>query len=319
MKKLALLSAVVLGLSGCATQGPVAEVRLVSQAFENLSGASQPLLDELALAERAQGRRVALARAGANEARAPGAPVDTANAKICPGILLIALPESAGVPPVQNDFCPEDSPYWSELDDPPGTRAFRRALAAVGDYTTLLMMLAENRNIDEAMGQLQVLAGNLGTALAMVGGGGVDATLGTALEAFKPLLQIAAQRANSEELKRLVKQESPKVDKLVEALRASARPMFRTLTGQSRRLLTRDGADPAQIKAEAARVEGYRVAISNYVMLLDQYGRLLGDLVAAYEQPHPGSLASLAQRSARLSAQAEAWRRSLAALRSGLQ
>jgi hypothetical protein len=60
------------------------------------------------------------------------------------------------------------------------------------------------------------------------------------------------------------------------------------------------------------------LAVSNYVVLLEQYGRLLDALVAVYDQPHPTTLASLAQRSALLSAQAEAWRRSLAALRSGL-
>ena len=298
-------------LAGCATQAPVAEVRLAAQAFDNLSNASQPLLDELAVAERAQGRRVALARAKNNENAPPG------TSKTCPGILLLPLPENAAAPPVQNDFCLDDSVYWSELDDPPAARAFRRALAATGDYTTLLMLLAENRNIDEAMAQLKTLTGNLGAALAMVDGASVDATLGSALEAFRPLLTMAAQRANTEELKRLVQQESPKVERLLVALRNSAPAMFRTLTGQARRLLTSQ-ADIGQIKAEAVRVEGYRLSVSNYVVLLDQYGALLHDLVLHYEQPRAGNLAALAEQSARLSAQAEAWRRSLAALRSGL-
>ena len=314
-----ILSALVVVFSGCATQRPLAEVRLVAQAFDNLGSASQPLLDELALAERAQGRRVALARARGNEDQAVGGAAPTANAKVCPGIVLLDLPDSAGTPPVQNDFCPEDSAYWSELSDPPATRAFRRALAAVGDYTTLLVMLAEDRNIDEAMGQLQVLTGNLGSAFSATGSVGVEAALATALEAFKPLLEMAAQQANTEELKRLVKETSPKVIGLVDALRNGARPMFRTLTGQSRRLLSEGGADPGLIKAEAGRIEGYRLTVSNYVVLLEQYGSLLADLVAAYERPQQNTLASLAERSAQLSAQADAWRRSLAVLRSGLR
>ena len=69
--------------------------------------------------------------------------------------------------------------------------------------------------------------------------------------------------------------------------------------------------------AEAARIEkAYRVAVSNYVVLLDQYGSLLSELVRIYDQSGGAlTLASLARRSAQLSAQADAWRRSLAALR----
>ena len=62
-----------------------------------------------------------------------------------------------------------DTYYYSELADPPATRVFRHALAAVGDYTILLVLLAENRNLDEAKAQIQVLAGNLGGALASSG------------------------------------------------------------------------------------------------------------------------------------------------------
>ena len=50
-------------LSGCATQAPVTEVRLISDSFKTLDAASQPLLDDLAAAEREQGKRAALIRA----------------------------------------------------------------------------------------------------------------------------------------------------------------------------------------------------------------------------------------------------------------
>jgi hypothetical protein len=70
---------------------------------------------------------------------------------------------------------------------------------------------------------------------------------------------------------------------------------------------------------ESLRIEAYRVAISNYVVLLDRYRELLKDLVAAYDSPrNPVTLARIAERSAQLSTQADAWRRSLASLRTGL-
>lgn len=307
---------VSLALAGCASTGPLAEVGLVAQAFDNLSAASQPLLDELALAERAQGQRVALARARSNEQRASGT---TAAARSrCPEIVLLALPESLGISPVQNGFCLEDSPYWSELGDPPATRAFRRALAAVGDYTTLLMVLAENRNVDEALGQLRVMGGNLGMALSTVGEGGVDAALATALEAFRPLLETAAQRANAQELQRLVRQESAKVQALLTALRGAARPMFNTLSSQTRQQMVDLASDSGTLRSGAARIEGYRQSVANFVILLEQYASLLDELLLFYETPGKPTLAALAQRSAHLSAQAEAWRRALAALHASL-
>src|SRR5262245_59140005 len=54
-------------LASCAAQPPVAEVRLVASAYDQLSAASQPLLDHLALAEREQGKVVAFERAQASK------------------------------------------------------------------------------------------------------------------------------------------------------------------------------------------------------------------------------------------------------------
>lgn len=313
----ALLAA--LALAGCASQPPVGEVRLVAKAFDNLNTASQPLLDELALAERAQGQSAALARA---EAHAK-APTDAAPAipgsERCPRILVLGG-KIKDIPEVQNGFCPDDSYYYSELADPPGTRAFRQALAAVGDYTQLLVILAEGQNLDEAKGQLATLTGNLGLALSAAGASGAGPTLNVLLQAFNPVLDLAAQGSNAKELKRLAVQESPKVQKLLGALRTQAGEFFITLTEapMARYNLALDKPDVEA--AEAARIEAYRVAVSNYVVLLDQYGALLGDLAKVCDQPKgPITLASLAERSAQLSAQADAWRRSLASLRAGLR
>lgn len=318
-------------LAGCATQ-PVAEVRMVAKAFDNLNAASQPLLDDLALAEREQGRRVAeklakerakrdseprpappAAGAGPERRAAPGR-VDP-----CPSVLLVGG-EKRGFPAVQHGFCPPDSPYYSELGDPPATRAFRRALAAVGDYTQLLLLLAEDRNVDEAKGQLQGLAGNLGATLEAVGVGGASLVAGPIVEALNPLIELAAKDANAAELKRVVLQESPKVEALVAALGKGAPEVFRTVSENAFRRFNTIGLDNLEVaKAEAQRIEAYRVAVSTYVMLLDEYRELLRALAAAYDLPRStATLAALAERSAQLSARADAWRRTLASLRTAL-
>jgi hypothetical protein len=308
-----------LTLTGCATQPPVGEVHLVAKAFDNLNTASQPLLDELALAERAQGKSAALARAEIHSKEPADAGSALPGAERCPHILVLGG-KMNDFPEVQNGFCPDDSYYYSDLADPPGTRAFRQALAAVGDYTQLLVILAEGRNLDEAKGQLVTLTGNLGLALSAAGVTGAGPTLNVLLQAFNPVLDLAAKGANAKELKRLVVQESPQVEKLVGELRTQAGEFFTTLTEapMARFNLALDKPDVAA--AEAARIEAYRIAVSNYVVLLDQYGSLLGDVVKAYDQPNGAvTLGSLAERSAQLSAQADAWRRSLASLRAGLR
>lgn len=316
---LALLAA---ALAGCATPPPVAEVSMVAKAFDNLNAASQPLLDDMALAERAQGRSAAESRARQRAEDRPGAAGATAMQQLlqrCPGILMMG--GEGNLPGVQNGFCIEDSYYYSELADPPGTRAIRRALAAVGNYTQLMVVLAEGRNIDEAKGQLQALAGNAGIALEAAGAGGTGVMLGSALSALDPLITLAAKDANAEELRRVVREELPKVQAVIKELRSAARELFNTVTEAPLARFNTEGlSNPEAAKAEAHRIEGYRAMISGYVVLLDRYSALMGDLVIVYDHPRrPATLASLAEQSAQLSAQADAWRRALAVLRTGLR
>ncbi len=328
--KLSLLCGALMA-AGCATKPPLAEVRIVGKAFDDLNAASQPLIDDLALAERTQGKAAAEDRAreravdpaggpGGRTARpAPGAAGGGSDSGACGQILLVGG-EKEGWPAVQNGFCPPDSYYYSELADPPATRAFRHALAAIGAYTRLLLLLAEGGNLEQARGQLQALAGNLGTALQAVGVTGAGLLARPVLEALNPLIELAARDANAEELERVVRNEAPKVIALLEALRDAAPELFTTLAETSMARFNESPDSQVVARAEAARIEAYRVAVSNYVVLLDQYGRLLNELVAVYSRAKGSlSLGYLAEQSAELSARAEAWRRSLASLRSGLR
>ena len=314
---------VALFTGGCAMQPPIADVKLVAEAFEQLNAASQPLFDDLALAEREQGRTVAVDRAlSARESPKPGP---------CGGYPYVGNTDEQGNPDgpgVIDGFCVEDAPYYSEIIDPPGTRTFRRALAAVGDYTELLLILAEGRNIDEATAQLHTLAGNAGAALgsagALVGApqaAGIAPALNGLVTAFEPLIGRAAQRSNANELKRLVREESPKVEKVLEALGDGVPALFNTLAETPLARFNTVGLDnPEVAKVEIDRIEGYRVAVSNFVVLLDQYRSLLHDLVAAYDAPRGSvTLASLVERSGDLAARADAWRRTLANLRTGIR
>ena len=307
-----MLTAGIVLLAGCATPVPLAETRTVGKAFDDLNAASQPLLDDLALAERAQGQRNARGRA------ATIAKGGTPQPNPCPDVVLRSG-ASAGAPSVQAGFCLDDATYYSELADPPATRAFRRSHAAIGDYSRLLLLLAEGRNIEEARAQLASIAGNLGAALEATGVTGAGVIAPALLQALNPLIELAARDANAEELRRVVRAEAPKVERLAIALRDGAPALFDTLTGQSLARFGAEGLTNVEIqKTEGQRIEGYRVAVSNYVVLLDQYRQLLRELVAAYDRPGAG-LAHLAERSGELSARADVWRRTLANLRTGLR
>ena len=310
-------------LAACASAPPLTEVRLVAKAFEDLDAASAPLLDDLAVAERAQGRSNAQERArnhsGGSPAAAPAAATTSTAAATaaavtdrCPHVLEVT---GAGGASVQRGYCLDDSYYYSELADPPATAAFRRSLAAVGDYTEVLVILAEGRNIEAAQAQLQSLAGNVGSTLELAGATGIGTALSGFSAALQPVVALAAKRANARELARNVKDVAPQALAVIEQLRNTAPTLFNTLTDQSLRGFQRVSEDAAKVRA--GRIETYRGAIANYVVLLDQYRQLLTQLVASYDENGRPTLAGLAERSAQLSAQADTWRRTFTALRRG--
>lgn len=307
---LTLLAAIA--CTGCATNTPVAEVRLVSKAFQDLNAASAPLLDDLAFAERAQGKVAANVRA---KKHVGGVDPNAAVEDRCSHVTLV----SVGSDTVQNGFCIEDSYYYSELADPPATAAFRRSLSAVESYTDVLLILAEGRNIEAAQAEVQSLAGNVGGVLDLAGAGAAGEALKVFAGALQPVLDLAAKRANAKELERNVKDVAPAAVAVVGKLRIVAPELFTTLTERPLAKLRTVGLTNSEVAAaEAKRIEAYRLAVSNYVVLLDQYQRLLDRLVQSYDvEGRPITLSGLVQQSANLSFQADAWRRTYSALRMG--
>jgi hypothetical protein len=337
-RNLVLLVVTIIACAGCATNVPVAEVRLVGKAFQDLNAASAPLLDDLAVAERAQGKAVAGVRAKSNSRAAAEAisgdgdvrnvatsaltpseaDVEGTSENRCEAVGLLTVSSLS----VQNGFCVSDSYYYSELADPPATATFRRSLAAVDSYTNVLLILAEGRNIEAAQAEVQSLAGNVGGVLEIAGATGASAAMQGVVGALKPLLDLAAKQSNAKELARNVKDVSPKVVVVIEQLRVAAPELFNTLTERALASLQRAKLKPDTsaeiVRIEAMRIEAYRTVVSNYVVLLDQYERLLDRLVESYDTTGKVvTLSGLVQQSAQLSAQADAWRRSYSALRMG--
>jgi hypothetical protein len=129
------------------------------------------------------------------------------------------------------------------------------------------------------------------------------------------VIDAAARAENAQELKRLVLEGADDVDQLISALQASGPAMFDVLKAAPRRAFNMV-EDPQAQRGELEKIAAYRVAVANYVVLLEQLRTTLKALVAAVRTPSSGAtLGSLSAASTDLLVQAEAVRRAYAALR----
>jgi hypothetical protein len=290
---------------GCSV-APIEETRSFSKAFAAVDGASQPLLDDHAFAERRQGQQNAEVKA--KKGLYEGA---------CKGIVWAEVDATSGY---IDGFCIDDAPYFSELGDPPATQAFRHGIRLIGDYSQVLLFLAEGRNLDETSAQVQALGQNIAALVSVASGPGAAAGVTSVLGALDPIIKDAAQRKNVEEMKRLVLSGAPLIKKLIESLRVAAPEIFNTLIFQSVKGVTsREARENKTVaKGYLERVAAYRIVMSNYVVLLGELELSFDQLVIAFQQPRNAvSLAIIAERSGRLSASAEAWRKVYSTLRTG--
>ena len=298
---LALLAATL--LAGCAT-APVEQIKYFSQAFNTVNTLGQPLLDDLALAERTQGQQIAVRRAQ-NKSRVG---IDE-----CPPGEFPWVEAASGKQGIIRGFCLRDAAYFSVLSDPPATASMRGALLVIERYADVLSALAEGRNVEGAVGQLDALAKNVTGLLGIAG------EIAPALSALQPILESAAKQANAAEAKRLILEGAPKVTALIAALRRAVPAMFKTLIeAPDARLTSAAASDPALAAVDVVRIDAYRTTVANYVVLLGKM-QTAWDLTvaAANSPPGVGRLAALIQQTAELKGDAEAARKALAILRSG--
>ena len=301
--RLATLAGVLL-LAGCAS-APVDQIRYFSQAFAAVNTVGQPLLDDLAIAERAQGRQIAQRRAqGESEVGNAACPKERVPWQV-----------AAGSTGFIRGYCLPDSGYFSDLGDPPATAQLRGGLLVIERFAAVLSLLAEGKNVDGAIGEVDALGQQVSGLLAVAGV--AEQPIGVALTALQPILASAARQANAAEARRLILLGAPKVSVLVAALHSAAPAMFDTLIEASaqRAVLLEQ---PGPVATEITRIEAYRVAVANYVVLLQQLQSAWDATLAAATAPNgQAGIASLVAQTAELRSNAEAARRVFAVLRMG--
>ncbi len=304
MKMLAVKSlfaaCLLLLLSACKTI-PSNQINYFSQAFASVNGVSQPLLDDMALAERAQGQAIAARRAQGKSQN---------GVEQCPPAQFPWRSTADGKQGFINGFCASDAAYFTNLGDPPVTKSIRNALAVVDAYANLLSGLDSGANITTAMGQMK----GIGEDLSSLTGAG---QLVPAMAALAPIFKSVAQQSNAAEARRLILEGAPHVNSVLAALRNSAPVLFNTLTESSAKTLTGD-VTGAAAQNELDRINTYRIAVANFVVLLDKLQGAWNLTVEAVTKPESATnLAALSRYSAELKNDADAARRAFALLRSG--
>jgi hypothetical protein len=190
--------------------------------------------------------------------------------------------------------------YISTIAEAPDTTNYRRALVILHDYAELLRVLVDGSNMETARGQIEALAANISVLTA-------NPAFALAAKELSFLFDQLIAAANIAEAKRLAVAGETPIRDLVVAMKDATPSMFRVLTLDLRRS-----------RVESTKFTEYRIALANYVVLLDRLGETFSRLIRAFERPsNPVTLAALVKATADLNADVRAMRQSLAVLRRG--
>jgi len=197
----------------------------------------------------------------------------------------------------------DDAYYYSTIGEAPATRQFRRAIAIIYEYSELLRILVDGTNVQAVHGQVEKLAANVSALVA-------EPRLQLAVAALSGVIDRLAAAASVDEAKRLAIEGRPAMQRLLGSLRAAAPAILdEFLTDmQTSRAITQSELNK--------KVAERRVAVANYVVLLDRLDETFTRLVNAFERPsNPVTLAALIKASTDLNADVLATRKALAILR----
>jgi len=178
-------------------------------------------------------------------------------------------------------FSVGDADYYSTLDTfGPSTEKFKAAIEIIKDYSTLIQALAQGQGNDAIRDQIKKIASNVSILIHVPG---FDA----AVAALSPLIDKALLAESQDEARTLVRRGAPAVHNLIEALKNATPAMFKLLMAES-------FATQSDVQADSERT---RIALSNYVVLLDRLSDTFDRLVDAFSRPdnRQRSLPSLQQ------------------------
>ena len=285
-----------IGLLTACVSAPVDQIHQFSKSFDAVNATGQPLLDDLAIAERALGQK-------------------NARTVLIKGSKDDCLYNKLRTIEVTLGFCARDAGYFSDIGDPRDTKRFRQGLAVLQSYINLIVALADGKSTSDTVAQANALLTNV-AGLVVLAGGPTAPGLGVALEALKPLLSDVVNQLSAREARQLILKSQEAVSNLIAALHDSAPEVFNVMTTNAE---TRLGIRQSPtLAADKAKYETYRKIVANYCVLLDQLNDAWNETVAAASTPSPPTIGDLANRAGQLQADAAAVSRAYAVLRTGI-
>lgn len=301
-------------LVGCTTV-PVQEIQHFKDALAAVNTVQQPFLDELAIAERAQGVRVSESRAARPGTTSTGAKACNDDANITPKWRGDA---EVGI---ANHMCLSDALYFVPNVDPPATASFRRSLRVIDDFANLVLALAEGQDAGDATAGALALAREV-DALSALANTGLP-VIAPPLTALAPALEFISRAQSKEEALQRILDNAEKISSLISALRNATPAQFNTLAFGDLNIIgssinpTAQDADKREnllLRQQALqRVERTRGQLAANVVLLDQLQAAWDETVRAARNPNV-SVAETVARVTEVRTTAEAVRRNLAQL-----
>ena len=197
------------------------------------------------------------------------------------------------------NFTVDDAYYYSTLGDPPKTAEFRGAIGIIGNYAMLMRSLVDGSANQVSRVHILAIAKDISAVTS-------QPQLSAVATALTPLIDRLLLARSQAEARRIALEGAPVVSELVGALREATPAMFKLLLADTGR-----GAGIISPK-----LREYKVALANYVVVLDRLQLSFDSLVEAYRNPsNPATLAALAQATGALQSDVDTFRKALAAAR----
>lgn len=252
-------------ISACTTHRAVEEFGAYREAFQLSRGASDAVIDRLAVAERSLWRHCANY------------------------VVLISTVEEAPeftkcekFDIVRTEFRVQDTAYLVASVDPPQAGAFRRTIIAVGAYTEALNALAAGQTAEAVAGQIGQIASLAATAAATVTTGGAAGTLAGAVAsinenvgALQMPIAAAFGFAARGELRDQLLAQGGTIKKALSAVMDASPAMFKVFVAAE------IVATPAGSSPSLDRIGEDRMLLANWVEMLKATERALDASVAA--------------------------------------
>lgn len=258
-----LISTVLLTLlvGGCVSSAGVGEFRVYTEAINTLVTVSEPMADQLRVAERERGLKLIDEDGGVVAGVTAGAPID-----------------GTGIAP---EFHPEHAAYFAESGDTPLAGAIRASAAALKRYSDALLIYANGEALDAARADLSAVSGDVSLGMAALGGGGGSTVFAVADEAVSAAGAFGSRAA----FQSLLREQGGALDDLLGAMIDNSPAVYRELVAADNAKLEDIAVSKGDGAEIVSRMKTKRSLVAEWVLLTQSARALLADALAAIDRP----------------------------------